>query len=171
MVAAVDQVLPAGQVGLGRFLVQVFEDERVDALLGKAERHFVDGRHGRGADDGALFDVAEGGNLLLHLAAQVAVGAAEQDVGLNADGEQFLDRVLRGLGLQLLRGGDPRHQREVDKDGVFAAQFLAHLADGLKKRQRFDVADGAADLDDGHVRAVGRDLAHGVLDLVGDVRE
>ena len=84
--------------------------------------------------------------------------------------EQFLDRVLRGLGLQLLRGGDPRHQREVDEDGVFAAQFLAHLADGLKERQRFDVADGAADFDDGDVGAVGRDLAHGVLDLVGDVR-
>ena len=100
---------------------------------------------------------------------QVAVGAAEQDVGLDADGEQLLDGVLRGLGLQLLRGGDPRDQREVDKDGVFAAQFLAHLADGFKKRQRFDVADGAADLDDGDVGAVGRDLAHGVLDFVGDV--
>ena len=84
--------------------------------------------------------------------------------------EQFLHRVLRGLGLQLLRGGDPRHQREVDEDRVLAAQFLAHLANGLKKRQRLDVADRAADLDNGHVRAVGRDLAHGVLDLVGDVR-
>ena len=83
-----------------------------------------------------------------------ALRAAQQDVGLDADGEQFLDRVLRGLGLQLLRGGDPRHQREVHEDGVFAAQFLAHLADGFKKRQRFDVAHRAADLDDGHVGAV-----------------
>ena len=87
---------------------------------------------------------------------QGVLRAAEQDIGLNADGEQFLDGVLRGLGLQLLGGGDPRHQREVDKDRIFAAQLLAHLADGLKKRQRLDVAHRAADLDDGHVRAVGR---------------
>ncbi len=57
----------------------------------------------------------------------------------------------------------------MDKDGVLAAQFLAHLADGLEEGQRLDVAHRAADLDDGHVGAVGRDLAHGVLDLVGDV--
>ena len=97
-----------------------------------------------------------------------AVGAAEQDVGLDADGEHLLDGVLGGLGLQLLRGGDPGDERDVDEDGVVAAQLLAHLADGFEEGQRFDVADGAADLDDGHV-AVGRDLAHGVLDLVGDV--
>jgi hypothetical protein len=99
------------------------------------------------------------GDLLLHLAAQRAVGAAQQNVGLDSDGEQFLDGVLRGLGLQLLRGGDPRHQREVDKDRVLAAQFLAHLADGLKKRQRLDVAHRAADLDDGHVAPLARPCA------------
>ncbi len=58
----------------------------------------------------------------------------------------------------------------MDKHRVLAAQFLPHLADRLEKRQRLDVAHRAADLDDGHVRAVGRHLAHGVLDLVGHVR-
>ena len=94
--------------------------------------------------------------------------AAEQDVGLDSDGEHLLHRVLRGLGLQLLRGGDPRNQGDVDEDGVVASQVLAHLADGFEEGQRLDVADGAADLDDGDI-AVGSDLAHGVLDLVGDV--
>ena len=149
--------------------MKVLEDERVHAFLREAERHFVDGGHGGGADDGLLFNVAEGGDLLLDLAAQCAVGAAEQDVGLNADGEQLLDGVLGGLGFELLRGGDPRHQREVDEDGVFAAEFLAHLADGFEEREGFDVADGAADFDDGDVGAVGGHFAHGVLDLVGDV--
>jgi len=46
--------------------------------------------------------------------------------------------------------------------------FLAHLADGFEEGQGFDIADGAADFDDGHV-TVRRDLAHGVLDLIGDV--
>ncbi len=171
MVAAIDEIFPTAEVGVGRVHVEVLEDEGVEALVGETEGNFVDGRDGGGADDGALFDVAEGGDFLLHLAAQRAVGAAEQDVGLDADGEQLLDGVLRGLGLELLRGGDVGDQREVDEECVFAAEFLAHLADGFEERQRFDVADGAADFDDGDVSAVGRDLAHGVFDFVGDVRD
>ena len=84
--------------------------------------------------------------------------------------EQLFDGVLRGLGLELLRGGDPGDKGDVDETGVFAAQLLAHLADGFEEGQRLDVADGAADFDDGHVDVL-RDLAHGVLDLVGDVRD
>ena len=86
------------------------------------------------------------------------IAAAQQDVGLNTDGAQLLDAVLRGLGLQLLRRGDPGHQRDVHEQRVFAAQLMPQLADGFEKRQRFDIADGSADFDDHHVdrRAVGR---------------
>ena len=44
--------------------------------------------------------------------------------------------------------GDVRHQRQVDVADVVAAELDAHLADRLEERQRFDVADRAADLDD-----------------------
>ena len=118
------------------------------------------------------FDVAEGGDLFAHVAGDFAVGTAEQDVGLDADGEHFLDGVLRGLGLELLRGGDPGDERHVDEAGVFAAEFLAHLADGFEEGERFDVADGAADFDDDDIDVAGTsDLARGVLDFVGDVRD
>ena len=80
-----------------------------------------------------------------------AVGAAEEDVGLDADLAQLLDRVLRRLGLQLAGGLDVRHEREVDVEGVAAAGLLAELADRLEEGERLDVADGAADLDDGDV--------------------
>ena len=120
-------------------------------------------------DDGFFFHVAEGGNFLLDLAAEGAVGTAEQDVGLDPDREQFLDGVLRWFRLEFLRGGDPGNQREVHEHGIFAAQLLAHLADGFEERQRFDVADGAADFDDRDIGAVGGHFAHGVLDFVGDV--
>ena len=46
----------------------------------------------------------------------------------------------------------------------------AQLADRLEERQRLDVADGAADLDDEHVVALGA-LEDALLDLVGDVRD
>ncbi len=130
----------------------------------------VDGGDVESGDDGGLFDVAEGGDLRAHFAGNGAVGAAKEDVGLDADREHLLDGVLGGLGLEFLRGGDPGDEGDVDEDGVVAAEVLAHLADGFEEGKRLDVADGAADLDDGDV-AVGADLAHGVLDLVGDVRD
>ncbi len=170
IVGAVDDVLPLGEIGLGGFDAQILERERVDALGGEVERDLIDAGHVARDDGGGLLHVAEGGDLLAHLAGHGAVGAAEQDVRLDADGEHLLDRVLRGLGLELLRGGDPRDERDVDEAGVVAAHLLAHLADGFEERERFDVADGAADLDDDDV-VVGGDLAHGVLDLVGDVRD
>ena len=76
------------------------------------------------------------------------IGAAEQDVGLDADRPQIADAVLRRLGLELARGADERHQRQVDVERVVAADILAELADRFEKRQALDVADRAADLDE-----------------------
>ena len=76
--------------------------------------------------------------------------------------------MLRGFGLQLAGCADPGNQGHVHEQRVVAAQFLAHLADGLDKRQRFNVAHGAADLHNGHVHIL-RDLFHRCLDLVSNV--
>ena len=53
-----------------------------------------------------------------------------------------------GLVFSSSRRLDVRHEREVHVDGVAAADFLPELADRFEERQRFDVADRAADLDD-----------------------
>jgi hypothetical protein len=53
---------------------------------------------------------------------------------------------------------------------LLAPDLDAHLADRLQERQRLDVADGAADLDQGDVGVVGAE-PDAVLDLVGDVRD
>ncbi len=53
-------------------------------------------------------------------------------------------------------------------DGVFGAEFEAHLPDRFEEGKRFDIAHGAADFDDDHVDALG-DAAESGLDLVGDV--
>ena len=134
------------------------------------QRHFVDGGHVLGGNHGLVFHVAEQRDLPLDVLREEAVGAAQQDVGLNPDAEQLLHGVLRGLGLQLAGGGDVGHQRDVDEQRVLAAQFLAHLADGFDEGQRFDVAHGAADFDDGEVHVL-RHFLHRALDLVGDVRD
>jgi len=43
----------------------------------------------------------------------------------------------------------------MDVADIVAADFDAHLAYCLEERQRFDVADGAANLDDGNFRIRG----------------
>ncbi len=75
-----------------------------------------------------------------------------------------------GFSLQFAGGRDVGQQRQVHVADVVAAFLDTHLADGFKERQGFDVADRAADFDDGHVGAFGTglDLA---LDFVGDVRD
>ena len=80
---------------------------------------------------------------------------AEEHVGLDADLAHLLDRVLRRLRLELARRRDVRHERDVDVERVLRARLDLHLADGLEERERLDVADRAADLDDGDVDALG----------------
>ncbi len=77
--------------------------------------------------------------------------AAEQDVGLDADLQQLLDRVLGRLGLELARALDVGHQGEVNVEDVAAPGLAAELADGLEEGQRLDVTDRPADLDDDEV--------------------
>src|SRR3546814_6439031 len=53
---------------------------------------------------------------------------------------------------------------------ILAPDLDCHLADRLKKRQRLDVADRAADLDHANVGTVDA-AADAGLDFVGDVRD
>ena len=116
-----------------------------------------------------VIDVAEERDLALDVGRERPLAPADQHVGLDSDLHQLAHRVLGRLGLELARGRDPRHQRQVDEQRVLAAHFLAELPDRLEERQRLDVADRAADLGDHHV-VPRRGAPDGGLDLVGDVR-
>ena len=134
----------------------------------ETDRHLVDAVDVFGGEHRVRRDVGEHRDLLLQRLLERTLRSAQQDLGLDADLAQLHDRVLRRLGLQLARGADVRHQRHVNGDGVGRADFEAQLPDRFEERQRFDVADGAADLDDQHVLAL-RALEDARLDLVGDV--
>src|SRR5499427_3665363 len=98
------------------------------------------------------------------------VGAAQENIRLDADRAQFLHRVLGGLGLEFSGAGDERHQSEMDVQRMPAWQVVTELADRFKERQTFDVADGAADLAQHEVVAFIAVSAE-ILDGVGDVRD
>src|SRR5262245_9779474 len=129
----IDERVPLPQVGIAERQSEYVDDQLVEALVVEDQRDLVDPFDVGRVDDGLLRDVAEERNLGLHLGGQLAVAAAEQYVRLNPDGQQFLDRMLRRLGLQLARGGDEGHQRQVYESGVVAPDLVAHLADGFEE--------------------------------------
>ena len=133
-------------------------------------RHRVDVVDVARLDHRAFAHVAEQRELAPLAFGDRPVGAAEQNVGLDADRAQFLDRMLRRLGLEFAGAGNERQQRQMDIDRVMARQLVAQLADRLEKRQALDIADGAADLAQHEIEAVIA-LADEILDGVGDVRD
>ena len=132
------------------------QDDAIEPFGGEHERDFVDARHVLGRDDRFFVDVAEERDLLLDVLIEEPIGAAEEDVGLDADRAQVADAVLRRLGLQLAGRADERHQRQVDVESVVAADVLTQLADRLHEGQALDVADRSADLDEDDVDVLAR---------------
>ena len=162
------QRLPRVHRRFGIRQLQPPEHVAVEPLVAEDERDLVDARHVLGGDHRILVHVAEQGDLAANLRGQKTVGAAQQDVGLNADRPQIADAVLRRLGLQLAGGPDERHQGQMDVEGVRPSDVLPELSNGFQERLALDVPDGAPDLDQHDVH-VGRHRADAVLDLVRDV--
>ena len=169
-----DESRPGGEVGRsGDFgQAELADDEVAEAGRLELERDLVDRVRRHGRDDGLGRDVGEQGDLLADLVADRVVGAEDDDVGLDADPAQLLDRVLGRLRLELAGRGQRREERHVDVQDVAPPDVLAHLADRLEERQALDVADRPADLDDDHVGPpVAGQALDPLLDLVGDVRD
>ena len=171
----VHQLVPALEVGRRRVQAQLVADQAVQALLVQHARHLVDRVHVPHGDHAPFGHVGEQRDLAALFLGDLAVGAAQQRVGGDADLAQLLHGVLGGLGLELAGGGDPRHVGQVHEGRVVGAHAQAHLPRGFQEGQRFDVAHGAADF---HDRDVGRAGLAEVgaaldefLDLVGDVRD
>ncbi len=171
IVDALGHGMPALQVRLGCGVdAEGGEDFPVQPGFVIGVRHGIDRRDVARLDDGALADVAEQAELAALLAGNFAVGAAQQDIGLDADGAQLLHGVLRRLGLQFAGRGNVGQQGQVNVDGMPARQVVAELADGLEERKPLDIAHRAADLDEHEVHAF-IPCQHELLDGVCDVRD
>ena len=164
-----DDAAPFVEVG-GLILRQaeMAEDFSVHAAFVIGDRNRVDRVDVEGGDHRVGADVAEIGDLAALGVGDRAVAAAEQHLRLDADVLELLDRVLGGFGLQFACTRNVGDQGEVDEHGPVGAEIVAELADGFEEGEAFDVADGAADLDQREVVAVGAG-DHRVLDGVGDV--
>ena len=121
-------------------------------------------------DDSTFAHVAEQAELAPLFLRNRPVGAAQQDIGLDADRAQFLDGMLGWFGLQFARARDEGQQRQVNVDGVLARKVVLDLTDRLEKRQALDVADGAADLAEHEIKLVIA-VENEILDRIRDVRD
>jgi len=162
---------PLPQIGLGGRKAQFAADDLGEAVLLQHQGYLVqDGdRHvfhdAVGLDVAEIGDFAEYGSVL-----DGFVAPKDDDVGIDAHALQLFDAVLGGFGLVLSGGLEVGHERHMDVEYVFAAHFVAHLADRLQEGLAFDVAGGSADLGQNDL---GRGFTAHVIDKffdgVGDV--
>jgi hypothetical protein len=168
MMEALQHVEPRLHVGGTILQTEQASDLRVETFLAELHRDFVDGFHIFHGDDAGLIDIAEESDLAFEINGNVAIAAAEKNVGLNPDAEHFLDAVLRGFGLEFTSSGNVRDKSDVNEESVFGAEFEAHLANGFEEREGFDVTDGAADFDDDDIDTF-RDAFDAALNFVSNV--
>jgi hypothetical protein len=166
-----DELLPVGQVRLGGGQVELAGDELPEPGSLEEERDLVDAPRGSQRDDGVDVDIGEQADLVEDVVLDRLVGAEDDDVRLDTDAAQLLDRVLGRLGLHLASRADLGQPGDVDVEHVPAANVLAHLADGLQERERLDVTHRPANFD--HDHAVRRQAAgrHAAGPLPGDARD
>ena len=129
------QIVPALELGWWRVQAQLVADQRVQPLLVQHAGHTVDGVHVGHGDHTPLRHVGEQADFFALVVGNVAVGPAQQGIGLDADFAQLLHSVLGGLGFQLTGGGNPGHIGQVDKGRLVRPQAVAELAHGFQEGQ------------------------------------
>ena len=165
----VDHGAPLGQVRGVAVQPQPLHHHVGQPLPLQHQGHLVEDGGGEVGDGVLHWDVAEQGDLLQDLPGDGGIAAAQDHVGLDAQAQKLLGRMLGGLALQLPRAGDGHDEGDVEEHHVLPPPLGSYLADGLQEGLGLNVAHGAADLHDSHV---GLGALQGVdvgLDLPGDV--
>ena len=164
----VNQLFPRIDVGLPGPDVEQFQDFSVQTFLVEVERHLINGIHVNGGDYRVHGNVAEQGDLFFEFLGERHFGSAHQNIGLDAVGPQLLDRVLGGFGFDLAGRFDIGYQGQVNEQRIFFTEVAAQLPDCLNEGQSLDIADGAANLDDGNVDTA-VELQHSGFYFIGDM--
>ena len=153
--------------------VQLLDDQLVELVVDQAERHLVDAELLVALlDDGPASRRCRTGR-----SCRVVLGADRRSVRqMRMSGWMPICRSCADECCVGLVFSSPAAFRYGTSVRWMYRQFSladveGELADRLQERQALDVADGAADLGDDDVDVVGRQLADGRLDLVGDVRD
>ncbi len=115
MLGPVDHGGPLGQVGHVADQPQPADHHVGQPLPLQHQGDLVEDGRGEVGDGVLHRDVAEQGDLLQNLPGHRGVAAADDDIGLDAQGQQLLGGVLGGLALQLPGAGDGYDEGDMDE--------------------------------------------------------
>ena len=168
------EALPALKRRRWRVTKPDFVDHKaVDLVAAQVERAFVNRMIDIAeCDDILTLNIAEHRDLAAIFLIEVGLGAANDDVRLNADLAQLGDRLLGRLGLSLTRRLDVRQQRDMDETDIFLSDLERVLPQGFEEKQTLHITHGAADFGDEHIDIgiLFRDFVDARLDLIGHMR-
>ncbi len=166
------QLQPLAEIGLSRGKPELLADEGIEALLLQRRGDEIEVGDVLVRDHRAGVDVREEGDLLADVGRERPFRTRNDDVRVDTDAAELVDRMLRRLGLELSRRVDERDERHVQVADVLGAGLAPELPHRFEERQRLDVADRATDLRDDDVAVARlRGTADPLLDLVRDVRD
>ena len=135
VIHALDERFPVLHPPFGFPQVEKPYDFFIETFDGEDKRNFVNTVDVLCSDNGFFRDVTEERNFRLHVGRQESIGAAQKNIGLNSDFEQFFHTVLRRFRFQLTGGRNVRNESEVNEKGIFTAHILAHLPDRFEEGQ------------------------------------
>ena len=131
--------------------LQFVEHQIVHMLLFHVKGHLINAPRVHGLDDMTRFHIAEKGDFLTEFRREFLLCPANDDVRMHALGLQFLDGMLRGLGLEFLGGLQIRNEGEVNAQEVFFRQLPLQLPHGFHEGLAFHIAHRAANFGDNDV--------------------
>ena len=159
------------KVDLGLLQAETLQHLGIKLLIEQRKRHFIDRRRINAGKHVFWGNVAEQGDLFSNLLGNFMVGAAHDEIRLNADGTQLLDAMLCRLCFHLMGCGNVRYQRYMHEQDIAVGALLLELARRLDKGLRFDVADGTADFRDYDIGVrLLRDAVQALFNGIGNMR-
>ena len=150
----IQQAAPGTPIHIAEWQAQAADHVCIQVLGVEHLGDVIDGRCIGAGNHGFFIHVAHATDLVLHGLRHIPVRAQDQRIRDDADAAQGSHGVLGGLGFQLAGWGQVRHQGNVDEQHAIPAHLLADLTGCLHEGLGFDVAHGAANFGDHHVRGV-----------------
>ena len=117
-----------------------------------SQRSFIENFHIQIFNNTILRNITEKGNFIFNIIGQRKFGTADDNVRLNSEGLKVFDRILSRFGLHFSGAAQIRDQCYMNQHTVFAADIMLELTNRFKEWLTFNIADGAADLNDRNFR-------------------
>ena len=143
-----------------------------EARIFKHKRCFIQIRKSDVLYDTVFLDVTEVRDFFEYVIFKRLIAAKYKNVRGHSHSLKFLDGMLCGLGLMLIRSVEERHQCHMYEERIVFSDFKGYLSHRLYKGLGFDITHRSAYLRNDHIGiCLPADTVDEVLDLIGYMRD